>query len=149
MRIDRLVNIGKLKSTGDPKKDFDNLTKQVEKELEHIRSKATKVIGSLQTGTVTNNTTVIASSGSGGGSSATTSTAKAGIHSIVSVADQFVSFTGDPLAAYVLSAYFLDSSGQFANIPVVQADWTSTGFTLRAVNIPGVGMLFYMAIPTN
>jgi len=139
--IKRLVNIGSFKPTGNSNKDFANLVKIVEKELEHIRTKTY-----APPATVTN-TTVIGSAG-GSGSTAV-STPKAGIHSIVSVADQFITFTGDPISSYVLTAYFLDSSGQFANIPVVQADWASTGFTLREANIPSVGMLFYIAVPVN
>lgn len=141
--IKRLVNIGKVKSTGDPAKDFSNLTKLIEKELDHIRLKAS-VSAPAQ---VTTNTTVINSAG-GSGTTAS-STPKAGIHSIISVSDQFVPFTGDPISSYVLTAYFLDSSGQFANMPVSQSDWASTGFTIREAYIPSIGMLFYIAVPVN
>lgn len=144
MSINRLINIGGLKHSGDSNKDISNLSKQVEKEFDHLRVGINKAIKTLSSPTVT----PVAIAGSAD-SAFTSLLSKAGISAITAVADVFIPFVGDPLTSYVLSAYFLDSSGQFANLPVPQAKWASTGFTVTSDLIPSAGMLFYLAIPIN
>lgn len=141
------IKFGRLNFGNDHKANIELLSKSIQLELDHIRRYISPATPAT-TATTVFSTGSTSSSGSSGGSSSGKSP-KAGISAITTVSDQFIAFTGDPLSNYVLFAYFLDSSGQFANLPVVQADYASTGFTLRGALIPSAGMVFYTAVPKN
>lgn len=147
--IKQLVNIGSIKPTGDQKKDILNLAKQIQKEFDYLRGSLNPILSKIPQSPAQNTTTIVSASNDAPAASADVSS-KAGIVAITSVADTFISFVGTAMSGpYVLSAFFLDASGQFANIPVLQTDLASNGFMAREKNIPGVGTLFYMAILTN
>ena len=144
--IRQLTNIGGYKFGKDVHPDVSGFAKVVQKEFDNIRRQITTEIQALSAPTTTA-TVRVASISSSSSSTSTSPQIKAGVQAVGSVADTPIVFPGSAMStSYVLTAYFLDSSGQFANLPVVQADQTATGFTVRAADLPSVGMIFYIAV---
>lgn len=101
-----------------------------------------------KSGNVTINVGGASGGSSGGGGSTTTGILPvAGFFTLVGLADTTIVYLRSISVSYVLAVYYMDSSGQFASVPVVQADQTANGFTLRAINEPGLGTYFYSVIP--
>lgn len=96
------------------------------------------------------NITVVVGSSSGGGSGGggiTGALPIAGSYAVPTVADTSVVFSTAIGTSYALFVFYQDGTGQFNMVNVAQTDQTSTGFTIRAIDMPGVGTYYYAAIP--
>lgn len=95
------------------------------------------------------NITVVVGSSSGGGSGGGIIGALpvAGSYSVPAIADTSVVFSTAIGTSYALFVFYQDGNGLFNMVNVAQTDQSSTGFTTRAIDMPGTGTYYYAAIP--
>lgn len=150
MAVKSLVNIGSFRFSKDAHPDLAQFAASIQRELDNMRRQInTQIAAASNSAQASTNTTVVVQSPSSESTTASGAT-KAGILAVTSVADTTVAFSGDAFSGtYVLVCYFLDSSGQFANIPVPSSMQTLSGFTVSASLLPSAGTLFYTATEIN
>jgi len=152
--IKQLTNIGGIKSDN---KDVVFLAKLVQKEFDHLRQRINERLAKIpqqsSNQTQSQNVIIVTSSGNNnvpsGGTQQNQQEIRAGIYVVNSVGDTFVQFSSPFSSNYVLTAYFLDANGQFANLPIPQANWQLSGFNVSGSIIPSSGFIFYIAVGIN